>query len=67
MLNLPLELQARLGLTFLFVAHDPSVVKQISNRVAVMYVGQLVELATGGPASSLRFDRKRLTCESTRV
>jgi oligopeptide/dipeptide ABC transporter ATP-binding protein len=44
-LNLLLELQARLRLTFLFVAHDLSVVRHISDRIAVMYVGQLVELA----------------------
>src|SRR5947209_13315477 len=43
-LNLLLELQERLGLTYLFVAHDLSVVKRISDRVAVMYVGQMVEL-----------------------
>jgi peptide/nickel transport system ATP-binding protein len=45
-LNLLLELQTRLHLTLLFVAHDLAVVKHISDRVAVMYVGQLVELAT---------------------
>lgn len=44
-LNLLLELQAKLGLTYLFVSHDLSVVKHISDRVAVMYVGQMVELA----------------------
>jgi peptide/nickel transport system ATP-binding protein len=54
-LNLLLELQQRLHLTFLLVAHDLSVVRHISDRVAVMYVGQLVELA---PTAEI-FERPR--------
>jgi peptide/nickel transport system ATP-binding protein len=52
-LNLMMELQQKLKLTYLFVAHDLSVVRHISDRVAVMYVGKLVETA---PADML-FDK----------
>jgi oligopeptide/dipeptide ABC transporter ATP-binding protein len=52
-LNLFSELQQELGLTYLFIAHDLSVIRHISDRVAVMYVGRIVET---GPAARLFSD-----------
>ena len=44
-LNLIMDLQHELGLAYLFIAHDLSVIGQVSDRIAVMYLGQIIELA----------------------
>jgi oligopeptide transport system ATP-binding protein len=44
-INVLMELQQRLGLSYLFVAHDLAVVRHISQRIAVMYLGRIVEIA----------------------
>jgi oligopeptide transport system ATP-binding protein len=51
--NLLADLQDELGLTYLFVAHDLSVVRQVSDRIAVMYLGKLVEVGPAERVSTL--------------
>ncbi|HEV7256452.1 MAG TPA: ABC transporter ATP-binding protein [Bosea sp. (in: a-proteobacteria)] len=48
--NLMLELQARMGLGYLFISHDMAVVERVSHRVAVMYLGEIVEI---GPREAI--------------
>ena len=49
-INLMMELQSELGLSYLFISHDLAVVERMSHRVAVMYLGQIVEI---GPRSAI--------------
>jgi oligopeptide/dipeptide ABC transporter ATP-binding protein len=49
-LRLVLDLQQRLGLSYIFISHDLGVVKRVSDRIAVMYLGRIVEI---GPADAI--------------
>ena len=49
-INLMLELQEQMGLAYLFISHDMAVVERISHRVAVMYLGEIVEI---GPREAI--------------
>ena len=49
-INLMLDLQEKMGLSYLFISHDMAVVERVSHRVAVMYLGEIVEI---GPRHSV--------------
>jgi len=61
-INVLMELQQRLQLSYLFVAHDLAVVRHISHRVAVMYLGRIVRSPSATRCSASRCTRTRRLC-----
>ena len=63
-LNLMADLQARLGLTYVFISHNLAVVSLVADRVGVMYFGRLVELAIPASSSRARAIPTRACCST---
>ena len=61
-INLLADVQQAMGLAYVFIAHDLSVVRHLSDRVAVMYLGKIVELADRGRSTSTPCTPIRMLC-----
>ena len=66
MLNIMKDLQARQGLTYLFISHNLAVVRHVSDEVGVMYLGRIVEIADKATCSSRARAIPTRGCCSTR-